>query len=211
MPPPHPPVQQQWAPPVGYFDPYFASMQESLSSQIAGLTSQMQSQMNLNFQNMQQQMFQPMMAQMQGVQESLHSDIAALDARFEDLPSFEQFEQLEHRQQHLEQSLIPSAQPSPGFLTTSTQCSRLQCRLQSSTRTSRSTHHHPSTVDGLIFLEIDAKGGEGALECFDLGGAHGLLMELIRFWLPLATHILFVLNSITLHRFMLYILHGFGL
>jgi hypothetical protein len=79
-------------------------MQESLSSQIARLTSQMQSQMNLNFQNMQQQMFQPMMAQMQGVQESLHSDIAALDARFEDLPSSEQFEQLEHRQQHLEQS-----------------------------------------------------------------------------------------------------------
>ena len=24
------------------------------------------------------------------------------------------------------------------------------------------------------------KGGEGALECFDLGGAHGLLMEIIR-------------------------------
>ena len=63
----------------------------------------MQSQMNLNFQNMQQQMFQPMMAQMQGVQESLHSDIAALDSRFEDLPSSEQFEQLEQRQQQLEQ------------------------------------------------------------------------------------------------------------
>ena len=45
-----------------------------------------------------------MMAQMQGVQQSLHSDIAALDSRFEDLPSSEQFEQLEQRQQHLEQS-----------------------------------------------------------------------------------------------------------
>ena len=45
-----------------------------------------------------------MMAQMQGVQQSLHSNIAALDSRFEDLPSFEQFEQLEQRQQHLEQS-----------------------------------------------------------------------------------------------------------
>src|SRR6185436_2132997 len=67
MPPLHPPVQQQWVPPAGYFDPYFASMQESMSSQIAGLASQMQNQMNLNFQNMQQQMFQPMMAQMQGV------------------------------------------------------------------------------------------------------------------------------------------------
>ena len=50
MPPPHPTAQQQ----------YFASMQESMSSQIAGLASQMQNQMNLNFQNMQQQMFQPM-------------------------------------------------------------------------------------------------------------------------------------------------------
>jgi hypothetical protein len=40
-------------------------------------------------------------------------------------------------------------------------------------------------------LEIDAKGGEGALECLDLGGAHGFLMELIRFLLPLATDILF--------------------
>ena len=45
MPPPHSPA--------GYFDPYFASMQESMSSQIAGLASQMQNQMNLNFQNMQ--------------------------------------------------------------------------------------------------------------------------------------------------------------
>ena len=48
--------------------------------------------MNLGFQNMQQQMFQPMMAQMQGVQESLQSNIVALDSRFEDLPSSEQLE-----------------------------------------------------------------------------------------------------------------------
>ena len=51
----------------------------------------MQSQMNLGFQNMPQQMFQSMMSQMQGVQESLHSDMAALDSRFEDMPSTEQF------------------------------------------------------------------------------------------------------------------------
>ena len=107
-----------------------------MSSQIMGLADQMQNQMNLNFQNLLQQMFQPMMAQMQGVQQSLYSDIAALVSRFEDLPSSEQFEQLEQRQQHLEH------QPSPGFLTTSTQYFRLQCRLQSSTRTRRSTHHH---------------------------------------------------------------------
>ena len=56
----------------------------------------------------------------------------------------------------------------------------------------------PSTADGLTFLEIDAKGGERALEFLDLGGAHGLLMEIIRFRLPLASHVLFVsfMNSI---------------
>ena len=70
-------------------------MQQSMSSQIAGLASQMQNYMNLGFQNMQHQMFQPMMAQMQAVQESLQSNIVALDSRFEDLPSSEQFEQLE--------------------------------------------------------------------------------------------------------------------
>ena len=105
MPPPQLPVQPQWAPPAGYFDPYFASMQQGMSSQIEGLASQMQRQMHLGIQNMQQQMtqyfhesmFQPMMAQMQGVQESLHSDIAALDSHFEDMPSSEQVQQLEQR------------------------------------------------------------------------------------------------------------------
>ena len=50
-------------------------------------------------QHFHESMFQPMMAQMQGVQESLQSNIVALDSRFEDLPSSEQFEQLEQRQQ----------------------------------------------------------------------------------------------------------------
>ena len=81
-------------------------------SQIAGLASHMQSQMNLNFQNMQQQMFQPIMARMQGVQESLHSDIAALDSRFEDLPSSEQLEQ---RQQQLKQHFDTSSTAFTGF------------------------------------------------------------------------------------------------
>ena len=65
-----------------------------------GLVTQMQTQMNLGFQNIQQQMtrdfhetmFQPMMTQMQSVQESLHSDIAALDTRFDDMPTSEQFQ-----------------------------------------------------------------------------------------------------------------------
>ena len=33
----------------------------------------------------------------------------------------------------------------------------------------------------------------------DLGGAHGLRMDILFDLLPLATHILFVLNSIALH------------
>ena len=80
-------------------------MQQGMSSQIESLVTQMQNQINLGFQNKQVQMtlqfietiFQPMMAQMQGVQESLHSDIAALDSRFEDMPSSEQVQQLEQR------------------------------------------------------------------------------------------------------------------
>ena len=70
-------------------------MQQGMTSHLDGFVTQMQTQMNLGFQNMQQQMtqhfneamFQPMMAQMRGVQEDLHSDIAALDSRFEDMPS----------------------------------------------------------------------------------------------------------------------------
>ena len=76
-----------------------------MTSHMDGLVTQMQTQMNLGFQNMQQQMtqdfneamFQPMMAQMRGVQEGLHSYIATLDSHFEDIPSSEQFQQLEAR------------------------------------------------------------------------------------------------------------------
>ena len=50
-------------------------------------------------------MYQPMMTQLQNVQENLHSDITALDSRFDDLPSSEQYEQLVERQQQLQQSL----------------------------------------------------------------------------------------------------------
>ena len=52
MPLPTHPVQPQWAPPDGYFDPYFASMQQGMSTQIEGLATQMQNQMNLGFQHM---------------------------------------------------------------------------------------------------------------------------------------------------------------
>jgi hypothetical protein len=53
MPPPQPPVQPQWAPPTGYFDPYIASMPQGMTSHMDGLVTQMQTQMNLGFQNMQ--------------------------------------------------------------------------------------------------------------------------------------------------------------
>ena len=94
-----------------------------MSSQIEGLASKMQNQMNLGFQNMQLQMtqhfnetmFQPMMTQMRGVQESLHSDIAALDSRFEDMPSSKQFQQLEARQQQLEQPFDTFSTTVTGF------------------------------------------------------------------------------------------------
>ena len=57
------------------------------------------------------------MAQMQGIQQSLHSDIAALDSRFEDLPSSEHFEQLEQRQQQqqLEQRFDTFSTTFTGF------------------------------------------------------------------------------------------------
>ena len=60
-------------------------------------------------------MFQPMMTQMQGFHDSLHSDIAALDSRFEDLPSSEQFEQLEQRQEQLEQRFDAFSTAFTGF------------------------------------------------------------------------------------------------
>ena len=57
-------------------------------------------------------MFQPMMTQMQGFHDSLHSDIAALDSRFEDLPSSEQLEQ---RQEQLEQRFDAFSTTFTGF------------------------------------------------------------------------------------------------
>ena len=92
-------------------------------NQIEDLASQMQNQINLGFQNIQLQMtqhfnetiFQSMMTQMRGVQESLHSDIPALDTRFDDMPTSEQFQQLEQRQQQLEQRFDTFHTASMGF------------------------------------------------------------------------------------------------
>ena len=52
MPTPPPPMQPQWVPPAGYFDPYFANMQQGMTTQVEGLAQQTQQQMSLGFQNM---------------------------------------------------------------------------------------------------------------------------------------------------------------
>jgi len=39
-------------PPVGYFDPYFANMQQGIGTQIEGLATQMQQQLNVGLENM---------------------------------------------------------------------------------------------------------------------------------------------------------------
>ena len=56
-----------------------------------------------------------MMIQLQNVQEILHLDIAALDSRFDDLPSSEQYEQLVERQQQLQQSFNTFKTTFTGF------------------------------------------------------------------------------------------------
>jgi hypothetical protein len=42
MPPPPLPMQPQWVPPAGYFDPYFPNMQLGMRTQVEGLANQMQ-------------------------------------------------------------------------------------------------------------------------------------------------------------------------
>lgn len=127
-PPPPPPVQPQWAPPEGYFDPYFASMQQSMDTQFQQMQTSFNShfeaygqQMHNNFQTMQHSfqqqidsslqsfgnhlhttMYQPIMTRLENVDTNLQSDISALNDRFQDLATSEQYEQLVHRQGQLE-------------------------------------------------------------------------------------------------------------
>jgi len=55
-------------------------------------------------QHIHETVYHPIMTQRRSIQESFHSDIAALDARFNDLPSSEQYEQLLESRQQLQQS-----------------------------------------------------------------------------------------------------------
>ena len=135
MPPPPPPMQPQWVPPAGYFDPYFANMQQGMNTYVEGLANQMQQQMTLGFQNMQQNfqeqmnagfqsfgqhlhdtMYQPIMDRLQNVQEGLHMDIAALGSRFDDLPSSEDHQQLVEQQQKLQQDFDTFNTTFTGFI-----------------------------------------------------------------------------------------------
>ena len=104
-------------PPVGYFDPYFANMQQGIGTQIEGLATQMQQQLNVGLENvnanMQGQfqafgqhihntMYQPIMNSMQTMQQNLHGDMAALDSRFDYLPTSEQYQHLADSQAQLQ-------------------------------------------------------------------------------------------------------------
>jgi hypothetical protein len=66
MPPPPPPMQPQWMPPAGYFDPYFATMQQGLGTQFG-------QQLESGFQNMQQH-FQ---GQLNTMQQQFHGYVEA--------------------------------------------------------------------------------------------------------------------------------------
>ena len=106
-------------PPVGYFDPYFANMQQGIGTQIEGLATQMQQQLNVGLENVNANMqgqfqafghhihntvYQPIMNSMQTMQQNLHGDMAALDSRFDYLPTSEQYQQLADSQAQLQQN-----------------------------------------------------------------------------------------------------------
>jgi hypothetical protein len=100
MPPPPPvhPMQPQWEPPAGYFDSYFANIQQSMNSQF----QQMQSRFNSHFeaygQQMNDTMHDPMMQRLGDMQTDLQNDLSALNDIFSQISTSEQYQQL-HEQQ----------------------------------------------------------------------------------------------------------------
>ncbi|CAL4890308.1 unnamed protein product [Urochloa decumbens] len=131
MPPPPPPEpqQHQWAPPAGYFDPYFATLQQSMTSQFEqmqlGYTSHFEAfgqQMHNSFQTMQQgfqqqldtrltqfgthfqqNVYTSMMNRMTTMSNNLDSAIDALNERFDGITTHEEFQTVIERQEHLQQ------------------------------------------------------------------------------------------------------------
>ncbi|CAO2176690.1 unnamed protein product [Urochloa humidicola] len=116
MPPPAP-MQPQWAPPPGFFDPYFVSLQQGFNTQFAALSDQIdtnlhnmqqgfQGQLSAGFesfgQHLHSTMYEPIMMSLQNVEKSIHTQIDALNDRFKDLSTSQQYQQLVDRQQRLE-------------------------------------------------------------------------------------------------------------
>jgi len=150
-PPPPPPLQPQWAPPPGYFDPYFASMQQSMNTQFQqmqmgfenhfeaygqqmlnhfesmqhGFQQQLDARFTSFGQHIHDTMYQPMMNRLQHVNTSLHADIDALNDRFDDLTTTDEYHELAHQQQQLQtdfrsftdhfHSYFPAPTPPPQF------------------------------------------------------------------------------------------------
>jgi hypothetical protein len=69
------------------------------------------------------------MTRMQNVQEGLHADIAALDSRFDDLPTSEQHQDLVERQQKLQNDFDTFNTTFSGFTNHFYSVYQLQCLL----------------------------------------------------------------------------------
>jgi hypothetical protein len=127
MPPPPPPVhpmEPQWEPPAGYFDSYFSNIQQSMNTQFQQMQSGFNShfeaygqQMNYTIQTMQlgfqQQidaslnnfghhvyntMHEPMMQRLDDIQTDLQNDLSALNNRFSQMSTSEQYQQIYDQQ-----------------------------------------------------------------------------------------------------------------
>ena len=164
VPPPPPPAHgggpYQWEPPQGYFDPFFNNLQTNINANFQshfeaygqqldarlntmqqGIYDHVDSRLRDFGQNIHDTVYDPIMTRLEHVQTGLHSDMEALDARFNELnmggsyggtSSSSMFHDLEQRQQHLEDdfsrlntsfsgfsdhfySIFPAPAPPPSF------------------------------------------------------------------------------------------------
>jgi hypothetical protein len=134
MPPPLPPVhpmQPKWEPPAGYFDSYFANIQQSMNSQFQQMQSGFNSHfeaygqhINDTFQTMQQgfqqqidtsvnnfghhvynTMHDPMMQRLSDMQTDLQNNLSTLNDRFSQMSTSEQYQQLYDQQTQLQNNV----------------------------------------------------------------------------------------------------------
>jgi hypothetical protein len=113
-------MQPQWEPRAEYFDSYFSNIQQSMSTQFQQMQSGFNShfeaygqQMNDTFQTMQQDfqqqidtslnifvhhvyntMHEPMMQRLDDMQTYLQNDLSALNDRFSQMSTSEQYQQI---------------------------------------------------------------------------------------------------------------------